>query len=265
MGRLVGNVTMNITNWLGQMQQEMDGCLADLAQVSVASERKNYAANLAALQFGVTRLILEHPERLEAKATERAARACFLSAIGKFISFLDKLIASEGVSKDGIFINRNLSIDNFQNYVTEYVEERIAKVAKDTSLTNPKKIECFAAANAMIKDTAVEYFTLRRALEHHQDVPQKELLVHVHRMALVVDDVEITALPHNIHKGQILGVRILREERRYSAGVKITLSPQDAHDLVFTMRNVLAPGIFRAHMEAVRQHRPRLRNLYRAQ
>ncbi len=250
MGSLVGNVTMDITNWLGQMQQEMDGCLADLAQVSVASERKNYADNLAALQFGVTRLILEHPERLEAIAPERAARACFLSAIGKFISFLDKLIANQRLSKDGISINRNLSIDDLQNYVNEYMEERIAKVAKDTSLTNPKKIACFPGANAMIRDTAVGYLELRRALEHHQDVSEKELVVHVHRMALVVDDVEITALPYNINKGQTLGVRISREERRYSPGVKITLSPQDALGLVFTMRNVLAPEIFRAHIEA---------------
>jgi hypothetical protein len=186
MGSLVGNVTMDITNWLGQMQQEMDACLADLAQVSVASERKNYADNLAALQFGVSRLILVHLERLEAKAPERAARACFLSAIGKFISFLDKLIASQRVSKDGISINRNLSIDDLQNYVNEYMEERIAKVAKDMSLTNPKKIACFPGANAMISDTALEYFELRRTLEHHQDVPEKELVVHVHRMALVV-------------------------------------------------------------------------------
>ncbi|MBI1895903.1 MAG: hypothetical protein HYZ57_12420 [Acidobacteria bacterium] len=96
----------------------------------------------------------------------------------------------------------------------------------------------------------MEYFELRRALEHHQDVPEKELVVHVHRMALVVDNVEITALPYNINKGQTLGVRISREERRYSPGVKITLSPQDAHDLEFTMRNVLAPEIFRAHIEA---------------
>lgn len=250
MGSLVGNVKMDMTNWLGQMQQEMDGCLADLAQVSIASERKNYADNLAALQFGVTRLILEHPERLEAKAPERAARACFLSAIGKFISFLDKLIASQVVSKDGISINRNLSIDDLQNYVNEYMDERIAKVAKDTSLTNPKKIACFPGVNAMISDTALKYFELRRTLEHHQDVPEKKLTVHVHRMALVVDDIEITALPYNINKGQTLGVRFPREERCYSPGVKITLSPQDAHDLVFTMRNVLAPDFFRANIEA---------------
>ncbi len=102
----------------------------------------------------------------------------------------------------------------------------------------------------MIRDTAVGYLELRRALEHHQDVSEKELVVHVHRMALVVDDVEITALPYNINKGQTLGVRISREERRYSPGVKITLSPQDALGLVFTMRNVLAPEIFRAHIEA---------------
>ena len=66
----------------------------------------------------------------------------------------------------------------------------------------------------------------------------------------MVDDAEITALPYNINKGQTLRARISREERRYSPGVKITLSPQDAHDLVFSVQNVLAPEIFRAHIEA---------------
>jgi len=241
---------MDITNWLGQMQQEMDGCLADLAQVCIASERKNYADNLAALQFGVTRLILENPEKLEENATERAARTCFLSAVGKFISFLDKLIASQRISKEGIPINRNLSLDEVQGYVREYVAERIGQVAKDNSLTNPKKIACFAGANADVRDTALEYFALRRTLEHHQDVPERELIVKVYRMALVVDDVEITALPYTIEKGGALGIRMPREERRYPPGARITLSPQDAHDLVFSMRNVLAPDIFRAHIEA---------------
>jgi hypothetical protein len=102
------------------------------------------------------------------------------------------------------------------------MDERIATVAKDTCLTNPKKIACFPGANAMIRDTAFEYFKLRRALEHRQDVPEKELAIHIHRMALVVDDAEITARPYNINKGRTLGVRISREERRYSPGVKIT-------------------------------------------
>ena len=77
MGSLVGNVTMDLTNWLGQMQQEMDGCPADLAQVVIASERNAYADNLAGLQSAITRLILERPEKLEEEAPSRAARACF--------------------------------------------------------------------------------------------------------------------------------------------------------------------------------------------
>jgi hypothetical protein len=250
MGDLVGNVTMDITNWLGQMQREMDGCLADLAQVVVASERKAYADNLAGLQFGITRLILEHPEKLEENAPTRAARACFLSAVGKFISFLDRLIAGQRVSKEGIPINRNLSIDEVQNYVNEYMEERIAEVAHDTALNNPKKIAGFPGANGVLRETALEYFQLRRVLEHHQDVPEKELAIHVTCVALVVDDVDIRSLPFKIERGGVLGLRISREERRYPAGAKITLSPQDAHDLVFTMRNVMAPDIFRAHIEA---------------
>ena len=67
----------------------------------------------------------------------------------------------------------------------EHLEFEATQVAKDQSLTNPKKIACFAGANADVLDTALEYFALRRTLEHHQDVPEKELVIHIYRAALV--------------------------------------------------------------------------------
>jgi hypothetical protein len=250
MANQVGSMTMDLTGWLSEMQMEMDGYLANLAQVCVAAETKSYADNLAAMQFGITRLILEHAKELGEKAPELEARSCFLNAIGKFISFLDKLIASQRLAKEGIPITKNVSVNELQNYVNEYIAALIEKVAKNTALKNPDKIACFPGVSPEIRDTALEYFGLRRTLEHHQDKPEKLLTVHIHRVALMVNDVEIKAIPFQIKPGEVLGAQIAREQRQYSQGSKITLSPKDAHDLVFTMRNVLAPEIFRAHLAA---------------
>jgi hypothetical protein len=124
------SVTADLTGWLARFQIEADSCLADLAQVCNAAEQKTYSENLAAHQFGITRLVLDHAAFLGENASERASRTCFLSAIGKLISFLDKLIASQRTTKLGsIPITRALNGEaEIYAYLNEYMEAEIAKV-----------------------------------------------------------------------------------------------------------------------------------------
>ena len=103
------SVTVDLTGWLGRFQTEVDASLADLAQVCSAAERQTYADNLGSHKFGITRLVLAHAPQLGENAAERASRACFLAAIGKFISFLDKLIASQRTTKEGVAITRDIA------------------------------------------------------------------------------------------------------------------------------------------------------------
>ena len=245
------DVTVDLTAWIGQTQIELDACLADLAQVCSAAEKQSYADNLASHRFGITRLVLEHAHSLGANASERAERTCFLTAIGKFISFLDKLIASQRIAKQGIVVTRNIAGQaDLDAYLNEYMKEQIAKVAWDTSLSNPKKIDAITGIELTARAIALEYFQLRRVLEHHQDTPATDLNIPIRRVALFVDNIEITRLPHPISGGQLVEMRIITDNRKFPAGVKLVISPQDAHDLVFTMRHVLAPEIFRAHVAA---------------
>ena len=83
---------------------------------------------------------MEDSERLGHNAPERAGRACFLGASGKFVGFLDRLIASQRVSRDGIVVDRAISgQDELNKFLQEYMEDQIATVARDRSLTNPEE------------------------------------------------------------------------------------------------------------------------------
>ena len=245
------NVAMDLTGWLDEHTRDMDAAVADLIQICCAAEKQAYSCNIDAYRMGITRLILERPDQLGAQAIERAARVCFLNAIGKFISFLDKLIASQKNATEGIPINRDIAdLEDLKRYIVQHTDEQIARVASDRALSNPKKLDCFPGLDADVRSRCLGYFQLRRTLEHHQDLPERDLNIFTKRAGLFIDDSEVRELPHPIRKGQKMEVRILNEQKRFTGGKKIVLSPQDAHDLAFTLRNFLAPEIFKAHIGA---------------
>ncbi len=245
----MADYTIDLTGWLGDVQRNLDACLADLAQVCNAAERQTYAENLAAQRFGVSRLVLNHAPQLAENASERAARTCFLQAIGQFIGFLDKLIASRRAVDAGITITRNIvGNEDLEAYMVEYMDAQIAIVARDQSLSNPKKIDFFNGLDATIRTTALQYFQLRRTMEHHQDTTTADLTYSIRRIALFVEDKEVRELPYTVEAGQRVEMRVLTEERKYPAGTKIVLSPEDAYDLVVTLRHFIVPEVFRAHL-----------------
>jgi len=244
-------ITADLSGWIFELSRELDGIVADMANICVAVQQKTYEANLDIFRAGITRVIFENPDQLSERAPARAARICFLSAIGHFISFLDKLIASQKYSKEGIKIVKDLAgTEELMTYVEEYISQQIHKVAADKTLNNPKKLDAFAGIDPASRATCLALFELRRTLEHHQGIPRNDLTVLVKRAVLYVDDQEVKELSFKITEGQKLEVRVISWQRFFVAGVKIALSPQDAYDLVFTIRNFLAPEIFGVHLEA---------------
>jgi hypothetical protein len=244
------SVTADLTGWLGQFQRDCDAAIADLMQVcAAAADADRYRQATENVRFGIGRIILEHPEQLGEIAPERAARSCFLNVIGKYVTFLDRLIASQRVAQKGMVLDRNInSPEELQAFVNEVLEREFEGVARDRNLTNPRKVDCFAKASDYARETSKTYFQLRRALEHHGDTPEAEIVLPIKRVGLFIDGKEVTALPCDLKTGQVLSAGILDEGRTLPARKAIVLSPRNANDLVFTMRMVLAPEIFRSHI-----------------
>jgi hypothetical protein len=199
-------------------------------------------------QTEIRALASEKPEELNTVAPERAARVCFLNVIGKYVSFLDKLIASQRLNHT--VLDRNITTrEELQAFVNECFDRETAKVARDTSLSNPKKVDCFPNASAYARDTSKAYFQLRRALEHHNDVPGNDLVISTQRIGYLAGTQEIKTLGVILREGEALSMKIFNEELLFPAGQKIILSPKSPYDLVFTMRMILAPEVFRSHVE----------------
>lgn len=156
--------------------------------------------------------------------------------------------------RSGIIVDRAIAgQDELDNFLQEYIDRHIAKVAHDQSLSNPKKIECFPGVSAPVREAALAYFRLRRTLEHHLDIPKEDLRVPLMRYGVFIADDEVRELPAMIKKGQCLFSRVVTEEKMFSAGVRVVLTPENASGLIFTMRNIMAPEIFRAHLEAAKR------------
>src|SRR5581483_273768 len=127
------SVTADLTGWLGQFQRDCDAAIADLTQVcTAAAQALMYQQQIENYRFGVARIMLEQPEELSAVAPERAARTCFLNVVGKYIAFLDKLIASQRLTS--VTLDHDIhSMEEFQTFINECFERETAKVARDTS------------------------------------------------------------------------------------------------------------------------------------
>jgi hypothetical protein len=241
-----------LTPWLLQLYAELDGCLADLAQTMSAIQDGTYAERATGQRFGLVEVDFPPDSSyLSSKALQRASETCFRAAIASFINFLDKLIATALLRKEGIRIERDLSAyEEIQRYLNAYLTRKISQVASDRALTNPKKLDYFPSLSEFSRRAALSYFTLRRSLEHHQGMPQEDIEIHVYRQKLFIDDVEATELPAVCHGGQVVQLRLVTDRKMLPMGTRVILSPEDAHAIVFTIRVAMAPEVFKVHIES---------------
>jgi len=134
--------------------------------------------------------------------------------------------------------------------VKEFVEGIVSEVARDPSLNMPKKLECFPDLAPAMKDMVLGYNALRNALEHHHDLPKRELTVTVRRMIPVVGEQEITEFPMLVQEGGTLSMRIINVERVFPANQKVVLEPQAGYDLLFTLRHIIGTAFFQSHIRS---------------
>ena len=99
------NVSVDLTGWLAELQRDLDATLADMMQVLRASDENIYTPSH---RIGVMDVVMSDADGYAATAPRRATRACFLTCIGKVVGYMDKLIASQRLKREGIRITRDL-------------------------------------------------------------------------------------------------------------------------------------------------------------
>jgi hypothetical protein len=243
-------LTMDLNGWVGAFHLELEGLLSDMIQLCRAAEQNRYT-NTVMNQRGGVQMMIPNAQALGENAPQRAARNAFLGAMSKFNGFLDRLIASRNIARDGIPITRDLCSEaELLAYVNEMIDQGVAAVARDHRLTFPRKLDSFTGLDASIGEMAISYNKLRNALEHHHDLPKEEIRVKVRRMIPMVGDQEIKDFPVLVPKGGTMGIKIEEEERTFPANTRIVLSSQDAYDLIFTIRYIISLAIYQWHVGA---------------
>lgn len=239
----------DLSLWLHQLNAQLDGALADLAHTMGSIRAGTYAEKANNQQFGLVQAHFSpDAAHLAAHAIDRSAETCFRSVIANFISFLDKLIAFQLLAEGGIVLDREFTqLEKIYEYLNARVTEKIAFVASDTSLSNPKKLARFDGLSEVAKRAALGYFALRRCIEHHQGIAQEEIHVSVWLHKLFIDNIEVTELPAHCREGQNVQYRLIGAERVFAKGSRVTLSPQDVHSIVFALRGPIAVEVFNLH------------------
>jgi hypothetical protein len=69
-------------------------------------------------------------------------------------------------------------------------------------------------------------------------------------MATLVGDQEIREFPVLVKKGGSMGIKMEEEEKVFEANKRVILDPQDACDLIFTLRFIIAIQIYQCHIGA---------------
>jgi hypothetical protein len=188
-------LTVDLNSWVGVFQRELDALLSDMIQLCSAAEQNRYTDTVMNQRGGV-QMMIQNAEALGENAPQRAARNAFMGAMSKFGGFLDRLIASRNIARDGMSVTRELRGEaEVIAYVNEMLEEAVSAVARDNGMTLPRKIECFSGVDTAIKEMALNYNKLRNALEHHHDLPRAEIKVKIRRMIVSVRPTQVRSAP----------------------------------------------------------------------
>jgi hypothetical protein len=242
-------VTVDLTGWLRQLNHDIDLGVLELAN-TIKSVEEGMCADRASWQrFGLVHVEFDALDEGARKAViERSASNCFRATIATFISFLDKLIAAQRAMQEGIRFTKDIEgEEEILRYLDSYLAEKVSEVARDLSLSNHKKLACFPALSDFSRRAAIGYFALRRCLEHHQGVVDKEFeLLLLHQQARV-DGVVVASLPQRATEK--IELVVSSELRRYSAGTRISLDPADVFAIAFTIKTAVAPEAFGVRLQ----------------
>lgn len=241
-------ITINPDGYIGQLQKALAGHMSDLRNTLRSIEDGSYA-----IRARVTRpnavISFQLPPMGSHNTGDAAASACngcFLDLVRELITYLDWMIAVQRLIQKKIVAPRAIhGMKEVQDFVGGQLKESYLCVARDASLTNPKKISEFSAIADLARKAALSYFAVRRCLEHRSGASSEELVLYTLKPLICVGGKEITTLPHAVDKGNAISVRMEEDTRTFVPGSIIRLTEADVEGVYFTIQHVIAPEVRR--------------------
>lgn len=196
------------------------------------AESKTLVVNLAASEADLTKNA----------AIQRACRRHFLSIVGDLITYVDWLIAAKNAHGQRIpGVSTQSATEEIRNAINDLLYDHYRRVAADTRLTNPAKIKMLGDVPPWIEEFLLSLFSMRRAMEHHSNIPDKDISISYRKIRIAIGTVELREFPISVEGGQSMSIEIAEENRLFPADRRIELGEEDLECLFFTLQALVGP------------------------
>jgi len=231
--------------YLAQMHQQTTASLGELRNTLRALDDGSFAqrASLPRPQSVVSFQINQQHD-VDEEAIHQACASCFLGLVRALITFIDRIVAVQRLLGQTIQIPGTItSLDELQTFLDNQLEETYTNVARDTRLTNPAKLNSLGIASDFVKNAALSYFSLRRALEHHNGISDKDIHLLYSKLTILAGKKEITQLPYFAEEGAQISMKLDDSGRTFPMGDRVQLTEHDIEQIFFTIQSVIGPQI----------------------
>jgi hypothetical protein len=230
--------------YLASLHQHTAASLAEMRNTLRAIDDGSFAQRASAprpqsvVQFGIDNV---HADQ---NAVYKACASAFLDLVRSVITFIDRMVAMRRCVGQSIQIPPTVtSLPELQAFLEGQLEDAYSIVARDTKLTNPAKLQSLAVPTDFVEKAVLSYFAVRRCLEHHNGIPDKDISLWYFKSTIFCGEEEITAVPFVAKEAATVSIKFDAVERVLSAGKKIQLTEFDIEQIFFTIQSVVGPEI----------------------
>jgi hypothetical protein len=232
------SIVLDAQTHLHELFAAIDGQAANLRAVLRSVEAGTFVEQAQAPGARtIVHFSVANPASAADGAPSRASANAFRGMLSAFITFLDRLIAVQRLMQQGTLrVTRDLKgPEDILQFAREQIDNTFVAVARDTSLTNPKKVAELSLSPEAVEITGA-LFAVRRCIEHRGSVPEADLELKYRTVVVLAEDREITAMPAELKEGEALRMLIPVRSKTFPAGVKLALSEAEIDNVGLTLR-----------------------------
>ncbi len=243
-------VTVDSGLYLSVLSQAVDGHLGALRVALRSLEDGSFKSKAKVPRAGAfLQFSLECSATPDAAARQLCNR-CFVSVVGELVTYLDRMIAIKRFTSKAVALPSGITTpDGVLQLVQRLLDDEYATVARDTTLSNPKKLALFPGIAPIARDSSLAYFAVRRCLEHHGGRSGEELTLWYGRLKLLAGDVEITQAGQAAPTGVGISLGMDHASRVIASGADVVLTEDELEHIVFTVQSLIGPEIRRVLVE----------------
>lgn len=244
-------VTLDPGMYLSSLSQSVDAHLGALRASLRSLEDGSFKTKAATPRPGAFLRFSFDLTAPPAIAASQLCNRCFVSIVGELVTFLDRMIAFKRLASQQLTTPNDVATaDDVLQFVQRRLDDEYTAVARDTNLTNPKKVAFFPGIADIARDASLSYFAVRRCLEHHGGRPAEELTLRYGRLKLLSGDMEFTQAGQSGLPGVGISLGMDHSTRVIPPGAAVALTEEELEHIVFTIKCLIGPEVRRVLQEA---------------